>query len=50
MAGHDFFEGARAIIIDKDNEPTWRPETLPEVTDSDVDAYFAPLGDKELKL
>jgi enoyl-CoA hydratase len=50
MAGHDFFEGVRAIIIDKDNEPTWRPETLPEVADSDVDAYFAPLGEKELEL
>jgi enoyl-CoA hydratase len=50
MAGHDFFEGVRATIIDKDNEPTWSPETLPEVTDSDVDAYFAPLGDKELEL
>jgi len=50
MAGHDFFEGVRATIIDRDNEPSWRPETLPEVTDSDVDAYFARLGEKELML
>ncbi|HEX4159165.1 MAG TPA: enoyl-CoA hydratase/isomerase family protein [Rhizomicrobium sp.] len=50
MAGHDFFEGVRATIIDKDNEADWRPETLPEVTDSDVDAHFAPLGQKELQL
>jgi enoyl-CoA hydratase len=50
MAGHDFLEGVRATIIDKDNEPEWRPETLPEVTDSDVDGYFAPLGERELEL
>jgi enoyl-CoA hydratase len=50
MAGHDFFEGVRAIIIDKDNDPEWRPETLPEVGDADVNNYFAPLGDKELQL
>jgi enoyl-CoA hydratase len=50
MAGNDFLEGVRATIIDKDNEPTWRPETLPEITDSDVDAYFATLGEKELEL
>jgi len=50
MGGHDFFEGVRATIIDKDNEAAWRPETLPEVTDSDVDAYFALLGENELEL
>ncbi len=50
MAGHDFLEGVRATIIDKDNEADWHPETLPEVVDSDVDAYFAPLGEKELEL
>ena len=50
MGAHDFFEGVRATIIDKDNEPAWRPETLPEVIDSDVDAYFASLGENELAL
>jgi hypothetical protein len=50
MAGHDFFEGVRAAIIDKDNEPAWSPETLPEVSEPAVDAYFAPLGEKELQL
>ena len=50
MKGHDFFEGVRATIIDKDNEADWRPETLPEVVDSDIDAYFAPLGEMELEL
>jgi enoyl-CoA hydratase len=49
--GHDFFEGVRAIIIDKDNAPKWSPPTLDEVTDVAVAAYFEPLAsDKELPL
>ncbi|HJW42672.1 MAG TPA: enoyl-CoA hydratase/isomerase family protein, partial [Rhizomicrobium sp.] len=50
IAGHDFYEGVRATIIDKDGAPKWQPATLAEVTDKDIDAYFAPLGDKELPL
>jgi enoyl-CoA hydratase len=50
MDGHDFFEGIRAVIVDKDNDPAWSPKTLPEVVESDVDAYFSPIGDKELML
>ena len=47
MAGHDFYEGVRAMLIDRDRKPQWRPPTLAEVTDSMVDAYFAPIGDRE---
>jgi enoyl-CoA hydratase len=50
IAGHDFYEGVRATIIDKDGAPNWQPATLAEVTDKDIDAYFAPLGEKELPL
>ncbi len=43
--GHDFYEGVRAVIVDKDNRPVWSP--LP--SDAELDAYFAPLGPDELR-
>ena len=49
MAGHDFYEGVRAMLIDRDRKPQWRPAALTEVTDSAVDAYFAPISDRELR-
>ena len=42
---HDFVEGIRAQIIDKDRNPKWSPATLAEVTVADVAAYFAPVDD-----
>jgi enoyl-CoA hydratase len=50
LAGHDFPEGIRAQVIDKDRTPRWSPATLPEVSDDDVDAYFAALGNRDLRL
>ena len=44
--GVDFYEGVRAVIIDKDNAPQWRPDRLEEVSNADIDAYFAPLADE----
>ncbi|HEV2263276.1 MAG TPA: enoyl-CoA hydratase/isomerase family protein [Stellaceae bacterium] len=49
LAGHDFFEGIRAALVDKDNAPHWQPDSLADVTDSAVDGYFAPLGARELR-
>jgi enoyl-CoA hydratase len=46
--GEDFYEGIRAVIIDKDNRPRWRPATLAEVTDQMVERHFAPLGSELL--
>jgi enoyl-CoA hydratase len=41
--GHDFYEGIRAVIIDKDNRPRWEPATLADVTAAAVDGHFSPL-------
>ncbi len=46
----DLVEGVRAQIVDKDRNPRWNPARLTEVTDADVERFFAPLGDGELGL
>ncbi|MFF9769085.1 enoyl-CoA hydratase/isomerase family protein [Streptomyces sp. NPDC014636] len=46
----DLVEGIRAQVIDKDRNPRWSPATLAEVTDTDVERFFAPLGERELGL
>ncbi|MCB1493762.1 MAG: enoyl-CoA hydratase/isomerase family protein, partial [Rhodobiaceae bacterium] len=46
LQGHEFFEGVRAVIIDKDQAPRWQPDALDKVSASDIDAYFAPLDDE----
>jgi enoyl-CoA hydratase len=47
---HDFYEGVRAVIVDKDNAPRWRPASLRDVSDAEVERHFASLGPDELKL
>jgi enoyl-CoA hydratase len=48
VKGLDFYEGVRAVIIDKDNRPRWNPASIDGVDSSFIDSYFAPLGDGEL--
>jgi enoyl-CoA hydratase len=50
LGGHDFREGIRAQVIDKDRDPHWAPATLGEVDRESVEALFAPLGDRDLGL
>jgi enoyl-CoA hydratase len=40
---HDFIEGVRALIVDKDNKPVWNPPTLAGVTEAMLDEIFAAL-------
>jgi enoyl-CoA hydratase len=44
---HDFAEGVRAVLVDKDNAPRWEPATSEEVTGAMLDAIFAPLPEGE---
>ena len=48
LRSHDFEEGIRAQVIDKDRNPKWSPASLAAVTTADVEAYFAP-ADRELE-
>jgi enoyl-CoA hydratase len=48
MAAHDFYEGIRAVLVDKDQKPRWQPAGLAEIDDRAAEAYFAPLGAGEL--
>lgn len=50
LDGHDFYEGVRAALIDKDGNPRWRPGTLEEVTPAMLEDYFTPMGPAELAL
>lgn len=44
---HDFTEGVRAVIVDKDNAPRWQPATPQDVSTHVIDQIFAPLPPAE---
>jgi hypothetical protein len=40
---HDFIEGVRALLVDKDQQPRWQPATIGELTDAWLDEHYQPL-------
>ena len=48
VQSHDFLEGVRAVIVDKDNAPVWRPERIEDVSDESISTYFESLDQDEL--
>jgi len=47
LANHDFLEGVRAAVIDKDRNPQWRPDRLEDITPDMVQTMLGPLGEAE---
>lgn len=48
--GHEFYEGVRAVVVDKDQAPRWQPATLEEIDHAEIEAYFSSPAAAELKL
>lgn len=47
---HDFLEGVRAVLEDKDNQPHWEPISLCHVKPAMVEQMFEPFADPVLEL
>ena len=45
---HDFYEGVRAAIVEKDGAPRWRPQSFAELPPGLAAAHFAPRPGREL--
>lgn len=40
LEGSDFFEGVRAMVVDKDQKPRWVPPNISDVCDEEVAKFF----------
>ncbi len=43
LVGTEFYEGIRAVIVDKDGNPDWTPDNIDSIDPGMIDAVFAPL-------
>jgi enoyl-CoA hydratase len=41
IKNHDFYEGVRAALVDKDRAPKWQPRSQDECDDAVIDGYFS---------
>ena len=42
-----YLAGIRAVLIDKDDNPSWNPQSLSEISVEEVEKYFSPLPAEE---
>lgn len=50
LQGHDFYEGVRAALVDKDQSPRWVPDTLAAVDPKAIDGHFVAPSDGDIPL
>ncbi len=50
LRSHDFYEGVRATLIDRDNTAQWQPDKLSDVSHDSIETFFSPLPSGELEL
>lgn len=50
LRSHDFREGIRAQLIDKDRSPQWKPSSVDDVASDVVARYFEPVLERQLNL
>lgn len=50
LEGHDFFEGVRALLVDKDQSPKWQPDRLDQIDETVLAPYFEEPASGDLPL
>ncbi|TBW39732.1 enoyl-CoA hydratase/isomerase family protein [Siculibacillus lacustris] len=43
LQGHDFYEGVRSVLVDRDNRPNWQPATFEEIAPGAIEAHLTTI-------